>query len=171
PLADADCPALQASYEELEAQANALLDAESVTPERRKLQRLADARYEGQGYEIRFDVPDCPIDDAWLAEAEVRLHAAHEEEYGHRFSHSAVELINIRVEATAEMNDLPAVKPTTQASLDDALIETRDVTFDVSGKPATLATPFYDREKLAIGQSFEGPAIVEQYDATTVVPP
>src|SRR5699024_3893821 len=81
------------------------------------------------------------------------------------------ELINIRVEATAVMTELPAVKPTTQASLEDALLETRDVTFDVSGKPATIATPFYDREKLAIGQSFEGPAIVEQYDATTVVPP
>src|SRR5690625_3287699 len=146
PLADAHCPSLQASYEELEAKANAQLDAESVTPERRKLQRLADARYEGQGYEIRFDVPDGPIDDAWLAEAEARFHAAHEEEYGHRFSHSAVELINIRVEATAEMAELPAVKPTTQATLEDALIETRDVTFDVGGKPATLATPFYDRE-------------------------
>ena len=171
PLADADCPSLQASYEELEAQATAQLDAESVAPERRKLQRLADARYEGQGYEIRFDVPDGEINDAWLAEAEARFHAAHEEEYGHRFSHSAVELINIRVEATAEMTELPAVKPTTEASLADALIETREVTFDVAGKPATLATPFYDREKLAIGQSFEGPAIVEQYDATTVVPP
>src|SRR5699024_10055244 len=44
PLADADCPSLQASYEELEAKANAQLDSESVTPERRELQRLADAR-------------------------------------------------------------------------------------------------------------------------------
>lgn len=171
PLAEADVKALQASYEQLEDKATAQLDSEKVTPERRKLQRLADARYAGQGYEIRFDVPDGQIDEAWLAEAEARFHAAHEEEYGHRFAHSHVELINIRVEATAEMNDLPAVIPADGGTLEDALVVTRDVIFDVSGTPTALATPFYDREKLTVGQSFEGPAIIEQYDATVVIPP
>lgn len=171
PLAQADIKRLQASYEELEDQATVQLDSESVAPERRKLQRLADARYEGQGYEIRFDVPEGDIDAEWLAEAEARFHAAHEEEYGHRFAHSPVELINIRVEATAQMNELPAVVPSASGSLDDALVVTRDVIFDVTGKPTTLATPFYNREKLTVGQTFEGPAVIEQYDATVVVPP
>ncbi|MDN6150913.1 MAG: hydantoinase B/oxoprolinase family protein [Yaniella sp.] len=171
PLAGADKPALQKSYEELEGKATQQLDTEKVEQGRRKLQRLADARYEGQGYEVRFDVPDGNIDDAWLAEAERRFHAAHEEEFGHRFSHVSVELINIRVEATAEMNELPVVVGESTGSLDAALVETRDVTFDVVGKPVTQATPFYNREKLTVGQTFEGPAIIEQYDATVVVPP
>lgn len=170
-LAEADVKQLQTSYQELEDKATKQLDSENIKPERRKLQRLADARYAGQGYEIRFDVPDGEIDDVWLAEAEARFHAAHEEEYGHRFAHTPVELITIRIEATAEMNELPAVLPTSTGTLEDALVETRDVTFDVAGKPTTLATPFYDREKFSVGQSFEGPAIIEQYDATIVVPP
>ena len=29
----------------------------------------------------------------------------------------------------------------------------------------------YDRDRLTVGAAFAGPAIVEQFDATTVVPP
>src|SRR5437763_872796 len=47
----------------------------------------------------------------------------------------------------------------------------REVVFDVGGKPETLVAPFYEREQLRAGDRVEGPAVIEQYDTTTVIPP
>ena len=59
--------------------------------------RLADCRYAGQGYEVRFDVPAGRgrrrPGSSELAEA---FHAAHEREYGHRFD-AEIEIVNVRV--------------------------------------------------------------------------
>lgn len=168
---EADPAAIQASFERLEREATAQLDAEEVPLDRRKLDWLADARYEGQGYEIRFDVPEGPVDQEWMATAETAFHDAHFEEYGHRFKNGTVEVINIRVEASALMDELPSPIATHSGDLEDALVETRPVTFTQDGKPATLDTGFYDRDRMGVGTEFAGPAVIEQYDATVVVPP
>ncbi|MCI9869866.1 hydantoinase B/oxoprolinase family protein [Arthrobacter humicola] len=170
-FASADPAAIQGSYEQLEREANAQLDAEDVPAGRRKLEWLADARYEGQGYEIRFTAPAGPVNQAWLEMAEAAFHDAHFEEYGHRFKNGTVEVINIRVEASALMDDLPTPEAIKSGSLDDALVETRPVTFEQDGKPVTLDTGFYDRDRMGVGITFTGPAIIEQYDSTTVIPP
>ena len=108
---------------------------------------------------------------AWLEKAEAAFHDAHFEEYGHRFKNGTVEVINIRVEASAVMDDLPTPDATKSGSLDDALVETRPVTFEQDGKPVTLDTGFYDRDRMGVGTTFAGPAIIEQYDSTVVIPP
>src|SRR6185295_4789053 len=84
-LASADTWQLQTSYSALEADALQQFQANAISEDRRVVRRLADARYEGQGYEIRFAVPDGEITPEWLAETEALFHAAHEAEYGHRF--------------------------------------------------------------------------------------
>lgn len=162
---------IQRSFEQLEAKAVERLDSENIAPDRRKIEWLADARYEGQGYEVRFSVPKGNIDEQWLAEVEQAFHAAHLEEFGHQFEHGVVEVINIRVDASAVMDELPTPLPNTSGGLADALIESRPVTFDVEGKPTTVDTGFYDREKLGVGTEFVGPVIIEQYDSTVIVPP
>ena len=47
----------------------------------------------------------------------------------------------------------------------------REVVFDSGGQPDRRVTPFYDRGLLRASDRIEGPAIVEQYDSTTVIPP
>ena len=171
-LGSADTWQLQNSYAALEADAIAQFEADRIPAERRVVRRLADARYEGQGYEIRFSVPDGPITDAWLAEVEDLFHQAHEAEYGHRFKDSAVELVNIRVEAIGTIDELtPPQAPGAATGLEEALIARRPVVFSADGQPTSFDTAFYDRGKLGAGQVFEGPAIIEQYDSTVVVPP
>src|SRR5699024_1790019 len=137
----------------------------------RKIRWLADARYEGQGYEVRFAVPKGEIDDQWLADVEKSLHAAHVDGFGQQFEDGGMAVINIRVDASVAMDELPTPVPNTTGSLEDALIETRPGTFDVQGKPTTIDTGFYDRETLGVGTEFAGPVIMEQYDSTVVVPP
>jgi 5-oxoprolinase (ATP-hydrolysing) len=69
------------------------------------------------------------------------------------------------------MDDLPTPEATKSGSLKDALVETRPVTFEQEGKPVTLDTGFYDRDRMGVGTAFTGPAIIEQYDSTVVIPP
>src|SRR5699024_11179031 len=96
---DVDTATLQVRYDELMAEATARLDASGVPSERREFERLAECRYEGQGYEVRFEVPAGQVDDQWVEDLQERFHVAHETEYGHRFATGGVEIINIRVVA------------------------------------------------------------------------
>jgi len=162
---------LTARFEELAAQAVAQLDADAVPEDRRLLRRLADCRYAGQGYEVRTEVPAGAVDDAWVEELKERFHLAHEHEYGHRFD-AAIEIINIRVVGIGRVDELAAAE-LERGDGDPARAKTleREVVFDVDGRLERHPTPFYERERLRAGDRIAGPAIVEQYDTTTVIPP
>src|SRR5207244_3491847 len=86
---------LAARFEELCTQAAERLEADRVPDHRRLVRRLADCRYAGQGYEVRFDVPAGEIDDAWVEDLTEAFHRAHEREYGHRFD-AEIEIVNVR---------------------------------------------------------------------------
>jgi 5-oxoprolinase (ATP-hydrolysing) len=170
-LNGADLDRLRARYEDLAAQADRQLEQDGVPEDRRVVRRLADCRYVGQGYEVRFDVPGGEIDERWLADLADRFHRAHEAEYGHRFE-GEIELVNVRAVAVGRIPDLPPERlERGDGNPARALTLEREVTFDVAGRPDRRATPFYERERLLAGDRIEGPAIIEQYDTTTVVPP
>ena len=170
-LAGADLDRLRARYADLTAQAEHQLEQDGVPEERRLVRRLADCRYAGQGYEVRFDVPAGEIDAAWLDELGDRFHRAHEAEYGHRFD-AEIELVNIRTVAIGHVPDLePERLGRGDGDASRALTLEREVMFDVGGRPERRLTRFYERDRLLAGDRIDGPAIVEQYDTTTVVGP
>ncbi len=72
-LSKLDADALQRRFEELEAQAVAQLAEDGIPAESVVVQRIVDARYLGQGYELRVDVGPGPIDEAWVERAPERL--------------------------------------------------------------------------------------------------
>ena len=162
---------LGARLDELAAQAAAQLERDGVPEDRRLVRRLADCRYVGQGYEVRFDVPAGELDDAWTARLAEAFHAAHEREYGHRFD-AEIEIVNVRALGIGRIPELRWAE-LEAGDGDPARAKTveREVVFDVEGKPERRPTPFYDRELLRAGDRIEGPAVVEQYDSTTVIPP
>ncbi|ASN51183.1 hydantoinase B/oxoprolinase family protein [Sinomonas sp. R1AF57] len=171
-LPDADAAGLQSRFDSLALEAKHQLSADGVPAERQKLRRLADGRYEGQGYEVRFEVPDGEVTPEWLEGLVELFHEAHEAEYGHRFATGGVEIVNIRVEGIGTMDELPAPKAEgTTTALADAIVDRQSVVFDEGGKAVGFDTPYYDRSKLGAGVRIEGPAIIEQYDSTVVVPP
>ncbi|MHA6801037.1 hydantoinase B/oxoprolinase family protein [Bounagaea algeriensis] len=163
---------LQRRYRELTEQAIEQLDQDGVPAGQRVVQWLADCRCAGQGYEIRFEVPDGDIDDSWVARLQQAFHEAHEAEYGHRFAGAEVELINIRVVGIGKIEPLePPRWPATEQPVGSAEFDRRDVVFDQGGHAVPHPTPFYDRDHLTTGHEITGPAVIEQYDTTTVVPP
>jgi N-methylhydantoinase A/oxoprolinase/acetone carboxylase beta subunit len=171
-LSKLDAAALQRAFEELEEQARAQLEEDGVPQEQILIQRVADCRYLGQGYELRVDVASGNIDGEWVERVRTSFHDIHEREYSRRFEESDIEIPNIRVRGIGLMPPLklPEVEHG-EASPADALRYEREAWFRVGGMLQQVPTRFYDRAALRAGNSLEGPAIVNQYDSTTAIPP
>lgn len=170
-LAAPDRVKLQQRFEGLEADAVAQLNEDGFEVSQQLILREADCRYVGQGYEVKCQVPPGEITADWVEQTKQAFVRAHKEEYGHTFD-SEVEIINLRVTGIGRIPPLEWMEAERGGELvSDALIEERDVVFDHCGEIQSLKTPFYDRGKLKCGNKIAGPAIIEQYDTTTVVPP
>src|SRR5207247_6466728 len=87
-LSQLDGAALQQRFEELEAQAAAQLAADGIPAESVVIQRIAECRYLGQGYELRVDAPSGALDEAWADKVRADFHDIHEPEYSRRFEDS-----------------------------------------------------------------------------------
>ena len=132
--------------------------------------RSADMRYVGQGYELSVPFPDAPVDGRTVA----ALRDAFDRVYAHRYGYSdakaAVELITVTVTVTGAG---PAVRlPEQPPGARDAAAARkpdRSAYFPESGGYVPCAV--YDRSRLPIGARIEGPAVVEEPESTTVLPP
>jgi N-methylhydantoinase A len=144
------------------------LDEEEVAEGDRSIGYSLDLRYEQQGFEVTIEVPPELINKSGpLDEILDRFHALHQRLYGVRF-HVPVELVALRVIATgATPNVEEALPEQGQHDLAKALMEVRPCYFG----GAWVDTPNYDRAKLAVGSKINGPAIIRQYDTTTVLLP
>ncbi len=164
---------LEAQFAELEKQALKQFAADGVGKNKVKIQRIVDARYEGQGYELRVDAGGGAINDRWIKDVKNAFHDIHEREFSRRFEESDVQIANIRIRAIGQMPGLkPArVKKGTKTPPKGALKMTADAWFEKNGKPAKFKTKFYERTELLSGNVIAGPAIITQFDSTTVVPP
>lgn len=171
-VSELDADGLRARFEELEEQATEQLGNDEIPEDRRLIQRVADCRYLGQGYELRVDCPSGEIDEAWVEKVTADFHDAHEREYSRRFDDSDIEIPNIRVRGIGLMPDLetPAVEEG-DSSPEEGLRHEADAWFLVDGELSSLPTRYYDRSALKAGNRVEGPAIINQLDSTTVVPP
>ena len=144
-------------------------DAADVT--QTVFERSADARYVGQGYELRLPLPSQELTDAGSQAMLARFHELHRQEYGHHFEQSPVELVNLRVTAVARVPRIGAPPRPRGGSLKGAWIREDAAVFRLHNELKTFATSFYDRSRLPVGQPVSGPAIILQTDSTTVVPP
>ena len=79
-----------------------------------------------------------------------------------------VEIVNLRVSGLGE---IPIIEPVEmikeKGTAEEALVDTRDVYFEGE----LLKTPIYDRSRLKLDARINGPAIIEEIIATTVIPP
>ncbi len=164
---------LEKQFAVLEKDAMKQFAADKVAKSRIRLERVVDARYEGQGYELRVDAKGGAINAAWIKDIKNRFHDIHEREFSRRFEDADVQIPNIRVRAIGQM---PGLKPTlvkkgTATPPQGALKLTADAWFEKAGKPAKFKTKFYERTELRAGNHIAGPAIITQFDSTSVVPP
>ena len=165
-----DKATLNAAWEALAAEARRRLAADGYGGQAAAapIERHASLHYQGQTYELTVPVPDGPLDDDALAALEEAFGAEHERTYGHRAGpEEPVELVTLRVlgpgraPGRAAAPHRPRGRP------------------GAGGRPQGPAyfgpesgwceAAVIGRADLAEGR--EGPLIVEEYDATCVVPP
>jgi N-methylhydantoinase A/oxoprolinase/acetone carboxylase beta subunit len=163
---------LQARFEELEEQARDQLERDGIPSDKRVIQRVADCRCLGQGYELRVEADSGDVDADWAAKLAAKFHDAHEREYSRRFEESDIEIPNIRVRGIGlieplQMREVERAGESPAA----ALRHEREAWFRVEGELRELPTKFYDRALLVAGNRVDGPAVINQYDTTTVIPP
>jgi N-methylhydantoinase A len=170
PATDASAPDVAEAFAALTARAERWFEHEAIAPAERRLARTVDMRYHGQNYELSVAVPDGPISPATMRALSVGFADTHRQRYGFTADGDPVQIVTLRVEATgvvrkAELRAHPAAGRDASA----AIVQHRPVW--LSEQRDFIPTPIYTRERLRPGNRFAGPAIVEQMDATTLVPP
>jgi N-methylhydantoinase A len=168
PLLDAEPAEVNEMFEQLASQAMEELLGDGFVQDRIRIERALDLRYAGQGYEIAVPCRARPFDGSALKELRAAFDQQHQRMFGHMAPHETVEIVSCRVRGIGLVPPvrLPIFAPAA-IRLADAQRTRRRARFD--GKDVDC--PVYDRERLDVGLSFPGPAIVEQLDCTTVVCP
>ena len=145
------------------------LIADGVPAEKQRIQKIAECRYQGQGFELRADMPDGPLTLENKQQIMDNFHNQHRQDYSYAFDDGVVEVMTLRVIGSAAIEPLqwPTLEKANGQGVEDALLYSRPTTFD-DGE--TRDTPRYDRGKLLAGHELAGPAIVVQHNSTTVIP-
>ncbi len=174
PLAEISWEHAEAIFAGLEARAREELAAEGLGSAPATFARELDMRYTGQGYELRTPLDGAAagkLDATKLSAAREKFDERHAQIHGHAARERPVEVVSYRVRARVaapkyeQRHEAPPVDPRPVAG---AVKGRRDIYFD--GKTAVAST-VYERDGLDIGVTIAGPAVVEQFDATTIVPP
>ena len=162
--------AVDVLFADLEERAVTTFRDGGLSAETLLVERSVDARYVGQNFEIPIPVPSAPLDIGTMQALKSTFHETHMRLYGYHQPAKVVELVTFRIKAS-----LPVAKPdlksfavkTRRASLQPSA--RRDVFFQDEG--GFVDCPIYQRQDLAAGDRLTGPAVIEQMDTTTVIPP
>ena len=153
----------------MEGQAAELLASEGFSVEQMRFDRFLDLRDVGQLRALGIPVSASAFTAETLAAAIKRFHSDYRFEFKYAVPELPVESKGLRLVATGVTIRPEFPADTRRGSSEEAVIgEARAFFRDAGG---LVPTVFYDRKLLLPESTFEGPAIVEQYDSTTVVPP
>jgi N-methylhydantoinase A len=163
---------LEAAFQKLEADARAVIADTGLKLETVGIERLADGRFVGQGFDLVVTLPVGPYDDG--ADCLGRLQTAFETAYQDKFAltppNVPVEFINIRVAVRAPVSGAGVVVQGRSGGGSAAALKgERPAYFPEAG--GFVETAVYDRYRLAVGDSLTGPAVIEEEGSTLVMGP
>ncbi len=172
-LDEMDGAALARVFEQCERRGRNALIEQGASPETIAFRREYDARYRGQSFELTIEHEDSP---SAIAQ---RFHDAHRARYGYDAPDEAIELVNARLTVSGRVpsasDDAAAGVMASRARPERAPRfegkQDRPATRSVWIDGAFVDVPLFERAALRADRSFDGPAIVEEYDSTTYVAP
>jgi N-methylhydantoinase A len=158
-------------FQELEAKAREELAAEGMTAAAARFARELDLRYTGQGYELRTPLDGLfteRLTAASMAAARMRFDERHAQIHGHAAKERPVEVVSYRVRVRVTVPKYePRSEPAPPRPAAPVAKGKRRIHL---GATQSIEAMLYERDKLDVGATIAGPAIVEQFDATTVIP-
>ena len=129
---------------------------------------FVDLRYFGQNFELIMPLASDRLNAPSLKRLTSAFHLRHKDFYGYDMPAQPVEIVNLRLLVTAARGVPSVARNSKKLVQKQIVIEKRRVWFPETG---FVQTPVYERDRLPAGWRSTGPAIIEQMDATTVVPP
>ncbi|NGN43904.1 hydantoinase/oxoprolinase family protein [Mesorhizobium sp. CGMCC 1.15528] len=154
---------MQTAFARMEEQAVERLAHEGVAQEDMALQRTVEMMYQGQWRSLAVSAPAQIDSMCSMIEA---FHNEHEREFNYRREEAPVSIFRIAVKAVGIVPKAEIAKYDVSPHKAEP-VGRRSVWFDGVAHDAAV----YERDRLTAGAAFAGPAIVEQFDSTTVVPP
>jgi len=170
--ADASVAEMRTAYKDLDERALRWIREEKINVERSSVVHSADMRYAGQSFEVTVDLTttDLEAPDA-VEQVRATFDRTYRSIYGHDDPNAALEIINLRVTAVGitPKPEMPRLReePVKGNAVQPKIDRCRDIYID----DQMVVAAVYDRSGLTWGHTFVGPAIIEQYDTTTFVPP
>jgi N-methylhydantoinase A len=165
-LAQAPLAKMNAAFADLEAQALDDVVAEGFPRDAAVLHHQLDLRYVHQGYQLTVDAPARDLVDDDRAAIKSAFNALHRQVYGQSADGEDVEIVTFRLFAEIAV-DRFAFPPLAERAGGAARTGTRPM-YDVERRDYVDAG-VYQRERLAPGETVAGPAVINQFDATTIV--
>jgi N-methylhydantoinase A len=171
PLPDLDHGTVNNLFEEMTVMASEQLASEGFTADQMRLEYFLDMRYAGQGYENAVQIERVPLRPDDLGRYRSVFDDVHRQFHGHAAPEQPVEVVSYRTVATGLLPDVRLARmQAAEGLVEEAIVGTRSAYFSSASKEP-IEVDVYARKRLGPGHRFDGPAIVEQYDATTVVCP
>jgi len=157
---------LHQQYKDLEEQARQQMLDEKIPEDKIVFHRSADMRYYGQGYEVDVPVPWGQLSKGHVEEIKQSFHQIHAQLYGYNQLEAEMEVVYLRLAAIGRVPK-PNFQKQALAGEDasGAFKGHRRVYMDGQ----FVKTALYDRSRLQPNNRIEGPAIVEQFDSTTLI--
>lgn len=170
PLADLKPDQIETALSVMTAEGVAALERQGLSPADMRFLRLIELRYIGQSFELPIALAGGPVDGAQLGQAAADFHLAHERAYGFNAPGEPIELVNLRLTAIGQIAKprLPLIERGSREA-DAAIVDRRSVYFAEAG--GFVECPIVDRYRLRADNQLAGPAIIEEFDSTSVIHP
>jgi N-methylhydantoinase A/oxoprolinase/acetone carboxylase beta subunit/N-methylhydantoinase B/oxoprolinase/acetone carboxylase alpha subunit len=172
PFSEEDFAVMREVFGDLRAAAERQLASEGESVADGRFSRSLLMRFRAQVHEIEMQVPeDLTLDEAGIAELIDDFTRHYEDTYGEgsAYPDAGVEITTFRLTATVPTSvlDLPRLDPARDDEL-AARTGSRDAFFEGRGFTETAV---YDGERLGAGHRIAGPAVIERYGDTVLIPP
>lgn len=163
---EADSARLNRVFDQFIQQSTDALVEDGYRAEDIRWGKYLDLRYAGQAHELTIPAAGDPLDSNVLRDSVCAFHEEHDRTYGHKAEDEATEVVNLRLTAFCRLQGAVPIRASGARS--SARPHRRMVSFDP--KMGRVRTDVIDRARLPASPK-AGPLIIEEYDATTVVPP
>lgn len=164
---DVDLEKMEELFGKLEKAARAEMHRDEVTEDAVTFQRKVDIRYFGQAYELTVGIPNCPVSQQVWTRLVEEFSQMHQQSYGFRKDNDPVEIVSLRLSVVGKTDhaDLYALGEKGNGAPEPVAV--RPAYFSRKWMQAKV----FDRGSLKVGDQFEGPAIIEEHGATSVIGP
>ena len=154
---------------EMAGEGRKVLEGSGLVSKDISYQRTADMRYVGQGHEVSVPLPNGILGSRHLPQISGAFEGIYKSLYGRKGPDVPLELINWRVVASGPRPQMKLNLARKESARADARKGTRRAYFPERG--GYVDTAVYDRSALKAGETFTGPAIVEERESTLIVGP